>query len=478
MKKFTLPIFYFISFLEGGMMLTTELASARKMAVFFGSSMYTWLMVLCITLAGLAIGYYWASYFLSKKHAFQVSRQILSFLFFLLSIALLLWKFNTHLSLFLIDHHFGLLTSVTIDALVLLFPSMFMYGAITTFIIHLSQEFSTLPVYGKILAFSTIGSVVFAVISVLYAFPFIGIQSTINVLSIIALLLSIGIFTIDYLKIIIYLFIFILPEKKLNKNILYQKDGAFSNIMVVQEGDIQYLLVNYIIQSYEDIKPCRTASYIHCIDSILKIHNISNKDVLILGLGGGVLANKLVTYNKNIVGVEIDRRIIDCAKKFFSLNKKIKVVCEDAQWFLHQTKDKYDIIILDLFNGEEPPSYILTKENFLKMKDILKNDSGLIIINWYGYYSGTIGKGTRILINTLNVANFYTSCFLTNKKEENSNILIFARLSPCGLPVSNIKMDNEYDVNTEDKNILSLLNADANFEWRKNYLHFIRHWWY
>lgn len=476
MKK-ELNYIYLISFIEGGMMLTTELSSSRKIAIFFGSSLYVWLSVLCITMIGLAIGYYWANYYLESKPPESAFKKTLALLFILLSISLAMWKFNSNLSLFLIHLNTGLIMSVWIDSIFLLLPAMFIYGAITTFLIYIAQKIYTKPLYGKILATSTIGSIVFAVLSVLFLFPNLGIQNTILIMSFIALITSLIIYFKQWLLHSVVVMLYLYPEKKIKGDVLYENDGAFSSVIVMQEKHTRYLLVNYIIQSFEDKTNSKTPAYAQLIDSVLKVRQMKNKDVLILGLGGGIVANKLANYSNKIVGVEIDPGIIFCAKKYFNLSAKIQTICEDAQWYIQRAKHKFDIIIMDVFNGEEPPSYLLTFENFNRLKRLLKDENSLIIINWYGYYSGTPGKSTRILIHTLHQAGFKTASILTGGEERNSNLVIFASLNSSILPENKISIPYETLINTEDKNVLSFLNAHANYLWRRDYLSIIKYWW-
>ncbi|GAB4198773.1 MAG: hypothetical protein Fur0023_00410 [Bacteroidia bacterium] len=474
--KNKLSFFYLISFVEGGMMLITELASTRKISVFFGSSLYVWLIVLCITMVGLALGYYWANHLLNKKHSDEYLRKSLSFMFFVLSVSLIVWKFNSNLSLFLIDANIGLIPCVLADASALLVLPMFLYGAITTLLIHIAQKHVNQPVYGKILAYSTFGSVLFSVAAVMVCFPVWGIQNTMYALSIIAVLMALWLYVNwKYFPFVILLMIY--PEKKIRANVLYQNDGAFSSVMVIHQNNVRYLMVNYIIQSFVDEARGQTLPYAHLIDSVFQKQQLKNKDILILGLGGGILANKLMKYSKTLTGVEIDPRIIECAKKYFNLHPKVKTVCEDAQWFIRKNQHTYDIIVLDVFNGEEPPAYMLTQENFSLLKKMLKNNSSLIIVNWYGYYSGKTGKGTRVLLNTIEQSGFHVHQLLTRKDERSSNMVIFAALDSSVLPKNKINMERELIVNTADKNVLSYLNAEANYHWRKNYLYFIRQWW-
>ena len=78
------------------------------------------------------------------------------------------------------------------------------------------------------------------------------------------------------------------------------------------------------------------------------------KDVLILGLGGGTVANLIKTKypNVKITGVEESREIIALAKREMGLKElKIKIVINDAFDFVALTQDKYDLIIIDLWDG-------------------------------------------------------------------------------------------------------------------------------
>jgi len=155
-----LQFFYFLSFVEGGMMLITELASTRKIAVFFGSSLYVWLIVLSVTLIGLALGYYVSNGIVKKMqdNSLQDKTKWIALSFLVLSFWLLLWKWNTQLSLFIISMNIDLIPAVLIDALFLILIPMFIYGSLTTLIIATAQILSTKEmVYGKVLAYSTFG---------------------------------------------------------------------------------------------------------------------------------------------------------------------------------------------------------------------------------------------------------------------------------------------------------------------------------
>ena len=82
----------FLSFIEGAVVMAAELCGAKLLAPVFGSSLYVWASVMGITLAALALGYFFGGLISerSKQHSkklFQVliylrNKEFLLFLYF------------------------------------------------------------------------------------------------------------------------------------------------------------------------------------------------------------------------------------------------------------------------------------------------------------------------------------------------------------------------------------------------------------
>lgn len=88
------------------------------------------------------------------------------------------------------------------------------------------------------------------------------------------------------------------------------------------------------------------------------------KEVLILGMGGGSVIKTLrddFNYKHNITAVEIDPSIIEIARTEFEMeaSKELKIICEDAQFFIQLNTFKYDLIIIDLYIDTKVPSPFL-----------------------------------------------------------------------------------------------------------------------
>lgn len=99
--------------------------------------------------------------------------------------------------------------------------------------------------------------------------------------------------------------------------------------------------------------------------------------ILILGLGcGSVLKPLLKKFpNCQITGVEIDKEMIDIGKKYFNLEKytNLKIVCDDAKNFCEKTKEKYDLILVDMYKGNVP------EKSKVYLKNLNKN--GIVLTN-------------------------------------------------------------------------------------------------
>jgi spermidine synthase len=84
------------------------------------------------------------------------------------------------------------------------------------------------------------------------------------------------------------------------------------------------------------------------------------QSALILGLGAGTLAHLLRRAYPRIemTGVEHDREVLAAARDQFQLDAaRIEVVEADAFAFLRRCRRQYDLVLVDLFDGEDLPEF-------------------------------------------------------------------------------------------------------------------------
>jgi hypothetical protein len=214
------------------------------------------------------------------------------------------------------------------------------------------------------------------------------------------------------------------------------------------------------------------SDYINLIQKNMPL--IPRGKALILGLGGGLVANLFIENHYNVTGIEFDQRIIDCAYTLFGMDKRVKSICDDARHFLNITKETYNIVLIDLFKAEEQPSHVLTLESLTKLKQHIDTNA-LVIVNTHGYLNNKIGQGTQCLINTFKKSGFDIKVCVTGLEEDYRNVLLMASVKPFQVSYHQelypIVIENPELINSDQKPILEKLNAEANLLWRKNYLY-------
>lgn len=119
------------------------------------------------------------------------------------------------------------------------------------------------------------------------------------------------------------------------------------------------------------------------VDKISKLDFLPRK-VLILGLGGGSCAELVAKAYPmaRIVGVDIDPVIVELGKKYLNLGKikNLKFIRADAaKWILRQ-KDKFDLVLIDLYKGENFPKKFLTP-TFVKQTKRITSRDGIVAFN-------------------------------------------------------------------------------------------------
>ncbi|MCH8829036.1 MAG: fused MFS/spermidine synthase [Planctomycetes bacterium] len=129
------------------------------------------------------------------------------------------------------------------------------------------------------------------------------------------------------------------------------------------------------------------------------------KDVLIVGLGGGAMVRFLQKHEPqtNIDVVEIDPAIVSIADKYFGVRGggKVRIVTADAFDFFRKTKKRYDTIYMDAFLKPSQKTDATGVPLRLKTIDFLKSlhaklkPDGLVVFNLNEHKS--VRRDRRIL---------------------------------------------------------------------------------
>ncbi len=108
---------------------------------------------------------------------------------------------------------------------------------------------------------------------------------------------------------------------------------------------------------------------------------------LILGLGGGSVAKLINKFwpKSQITGVDIDPVMVGLGKKYLDLDKiKVEIIIKDASKFVRSRRNRYDLVCVDMYRGEEVPEEFNTLEFIRKVKKLLKEDGIAVFNRLYG----------------------------------------------------------------------------------------------
>jgi spermidine synthase len=176
---------------------------------------------------------------------------------------------------------------------------------------------------------------------------------------------------------------------------VHQERSLYRNIMVTE--DSERLCMRFTINDRSgQNQSCRFRDdydrlvfpYAKMVLSSLLVQD-NPRRILIVGLGGGTLVHTYHTLfpDAEIVISEIDSAVVNVARDYFDFveTDKIKVEVVDARVHIKRAGlrgEKFDLVILDAFNGEYIPEHLMTKE-FLEEVKALLPAQGMVVSNTF-----------------------------------------------------------------------------------------------
>ena len=499
-----------LAFLEGGLVMLLELVVPHILAPILGNSVELWAKLILLSVGGLAIGYFVGA-FLSKKFSSQKLTFLLLIAFFSSLISYSIVAYFNYNQLFASE----VFTAYIVAFIGLFIPTIALASTTPLIIAKISQHSNSA---GLVFSYSTWGGIFFTVLTGFFFIPEFGLLKTLQIfLVFLSLMLVITTWKsknnkIKYTSFTSVLFAGIIlllgsSEKDvIGLQVLEMREGLNGQLMVVEKKvndtiNERTLFINRMGQTWIRIINGQNVSSVWSYPSIVKslasYHGKNPSNALILGLGGGIVPLFLgdkSQLNYTIDAVELDKDIASFAREYFFLNDAINVIEDDARRYLNANEQRYDLIVMDIFNGEIAPSHVLSLEALEQLKRALSNN-GFVVINFNGHLSGEAGISARSLLKTLQVSGFKVDILPTMEKgERNRNNLFIASLHTLDykkitFPITymNNNQEKKYDIqknlidqktlNLSDARIISddyplmeQLNQTAARQWREDYL--------
>ena len=509
-SKDSLPFrnYLVIAFIEGSSVMVCELLGAKMIAPVYGTSLFVWSSVIGVTLAALAAGYFIGGFLADRFTGNSLLFTILAAGACLIGLMPVIAEYAMTATMSL-----GVRMGSLISALLFLLPPLVCMGMTSPVIIRLASGDvqHTGRTAGSVYAVSTVGGIVATFFLGFYAISKWGLTVPTYVTAGILGLLPAAYFlwTKRYLFFLLLLVLMAFPSVKhvfhkdvpsnSSMTVLYKSEGLLGQVLVVKytepvEDSIAGRIVLFVNRHPQTSAYTKTGyslwPYAHCIATIASIQPVGSK-ALILGLGGGSVADEFLRLGFEVDGCELDDRIARMARSYFNLSSRCKIINDDGRHYVRSTDRKYDLIVFDVFTGETQPSHLLTVESLREVKRILSG-KGLVIINNNGFLAGTRGLGSRSIIGTLISVGYDVKFTGTPGTEENRNLIIVA--SPGTVDMSGLKVERQNeccraiaqvpiplplssagDIDlgdaltlVDDRPILDALNVYANETWRRD----------
>jgi predicted membrane-bound spermidine synthase len=499
---YALRIYLMIAFVEGSAVMIAELLGAKMVAPFYGTSLFVWSSVIGVTLAALAAGYFSGGYLADRYTGNALLFTVLA----VGSALIALMPFSAR-AIMEATLGMGVRGGSLVSTLTFLFPPLLCMGMVSPIIIRLgsSDVQHTGRTAGSVYATSTFGGILSTFAAGFYAIPTFGITLPVFVAAGV-----LGLFPFSYFLsrkkypraaflLIIVVGLFLGSRfQKIDPRVVYHSEGLLGQVIVsdfktAAEDSLQLRRILYVNRLPQSIEILHTGfspwPYVHGIATMASIKPPGSK-ALILGLGGGSIADEFLRLGFEVEGCELDERIAFVAKKYFYPSHNFPVYVDDARHFIRTTDRRYDIIVIDVFAGEQQPPHVLTLESFQEVRALLSRD-GLVLINFTGFLSGDKGLASRSIVRTLVEAGFDVRFLPTPGSEETRNLLIvaspssldFSSLSParqnvCCKEVSGVPIPlplmrpqqiqlSDAPILRDNRPIMELINLPANESWRK-----------
>lgn len=115
----------------------------------------------------------------------------------------------------------------------------------------------------------------------------------------------------------------------------------------------------------------------------LKKQLSDSKSMLVLGAGVGSAIEISNKYSKLefITLVDIDEKIIEINKQIYSQNETVRFESQDAGFYVQNCKQKFDLIVIDVFQNQQVPDFILTVD-FLENCKKLTTENASVVLNY------------------------------------------------------------------------------------------------
>jgi len=382
----------------GALVMVVEVLGSRVIGPFFGVSLFVWTSLITVTMVALASGYAIGGHWSDRRsspdwlYGIIMVSGILEILIPTLKGPIL--QMSLPLGL-----RWGSLTS----AFLLFGPSLFLLGCVSPYVVKIAaREMHNIgKTVGSFYAISTVGSVIGTLLTGFVLIAYLGVNQIFLLTGALLIAMGIGYFVFFRRKwspILAVVFpLLLLPHETHVSKVMpdgtrveriNNRDSFYGNLKVVdysyQSLHYRELLIDGLVQGGIDISTGQSIyEYSYLLQFLPYALNPDGRNCLVIGLGAGLVPGWYKAQGVDTEVVDIDPAVLEISRSYFGFNPAIPVHIEDARYFLINTKQNYDFIVLDVFNGDTTPGHLLSVEAMRLAKKRLSPD-GVLAINLIG----------------------------------------------------------------------------------------------
>lgn len=176
--------------------------------------------------------------------------------------------------------------------------------------------------------------------------------------------------------------------------VLLEQQSLYSTVLVKKTGSVVCLLFSVRTEQRNQScinqkKPKEMVFAYTRMSMATLLFNPEPERILVIGLGGGTLPMAFTELypQAEIDSIEIDPVVVKVAEDYFGFvaDERNRVHTQDARIWVRRAnlrEQKFDIIVLDAFNGEYIPEHLMTVEFFRELKSLLSSD-GVLVSNTF-----------------------------------------------------------------------------------------------
>lgn len=385
---------YFNLLVISFVIMALEMTATRLIAPVFGSTVYTWGIIISVFLIGSAAGYL-AGGMLADREGYE-RRFSLLYLTALLSVAVIP---------FVRDAAFPLLeplssVSGTLAGVLLLYliPNL-LFSMLLPFLMKQGMEGEASGVnIGNLHTASSVGSVAGTLVATFLLIPSFSIGI---ILALLLFLLSVAFITwclprppFRFGLTLLLLLITLLPLFSVEQDelgLLHHENSLYHDIYVYERNGLRWLTFGNktTVQGAMDVgHPERLVlTYTKDAWEAVTLVKPEPRKAFVLGLGIGSIPARLEREGVQVTTAEIDKAVYEVSRDYFHYAGR-GVVIGDGREVLRKSQEKYDLLFLDAYhNTRQIPFHLTTKEFFTLTRNKLTKD-GLLLVNSIGKIKG------------------------------------------------------------------------------------------